>query len=195
MRRGPSFLAMAIAGALLSARPASAQADPPPPAHYPPPPPTGIYRRFSLSLAVGPGLLVGPGEQSLAISHNVLRAGWGVARDLAFFLSIEGARAPSVNPATHSNSWLRQETFSLGVQYHVQRTIYLRGSAGMGLVGEETATRSFSGGRGVALSGAAGIEIAQMYRGAVALELAGNLTRYAREFWGTTGLNLVVTLF
>jgi hypothetical protein len=162
---------------------------------YPPPPPTGVYRPFSLSIAVGPGAMFGPGEQILALSHNVVRVGWGLARDLSFFASIEGARAPSVNPATRARSWLRHETFSAGVQYHFLQSFYVRGSAGVGLVGEETARQSFSGGRGIATSAAVGVEIAQVTHTALGFELAGNVTRYPREYWGTAGLNLVLSLF
>jgi hypothetical protein len=165
------------------------------PETYPPPPPTGVYRRFSLSVAAGPGALIGPGEQALALSHNVLRVGWGLARNLTFFASLEGARAPSVNPRTRKSSWLRHETLSMGVQHHFWQFAYLRGMVGGGLVGEETDTESFSGGYGVALSGAVGWELAQAQRMAVAVELAANITRYPTEFWGMTGLNLTFTFF
>lgn len=198
MRPGPWFAAVAVAagmsGSALAEEPEVSEPAPAPET-YPPPPPTGVWRPFSLTIAAGPGAMVGPGEQDLAVSHNLFRFGWGLARNLTFYASLEGVRAPSVNPRTHAASWLRQDTLSLGVQYHLTLRSYVRGSVGVGFVGEDTSNQSFSGGRGLAVTGAAGYEFVQLPRAAVAVELAGNLTRYAYEFWGTTGLNLAVTFF
>jgi hypothetical protein len=197
MRPGAWFAAVVVAvgvsGSALAEEPAAAEAAPE--EWYPPPPPTGVYRPFSLTIAAGPGALMGPGEQDLALSHNLLRFGWGLARNLTFYVSLEGVRAPSVNPRTHAHSFLRQDTLSLGIQLHFLQTFYVRGSVGAGFVGEDTANDSFSGGTGLALTGAVGHELVQMYRHAIAVELAGNVTRYPTEFWGTVGLNLALTLF
>jgi hypothetical protein len=198
MRPGPWFAACAVAvgvsgSALAQETPASEVA--PATEWYPPPPPTGVYRSFSLTVAAGPGAMIGPGEQDLALSHNLLRFGWGLARNLTFYASLEGIRAPSVNPRTHARSWLRQDTVSLGIQRHFLDDLYVRGSLGAGFVGEDTANDSFSGGTGVALSGAVGREVIRLERTAVALELAGNITRYPTEYWGSLGLNLALVLF
>jgi hypothetical protein len=162
---------------------------------YPPPPPTGVYRTFAFTMAVGPGALIGPGEQDLAVSYDAFRVSWGFARNLAFFASIEGARAPSVNPHTRARSWLAQETFSLGVQAFWLERAYLRGSVGVGWVHEEVGSQTFSGGQGLAGTAAIGVELAQFPRSAVALELVGNFTRYPTESWGTAGLDLAVSFF
>jgi hypothetical protein len=182
-----------MSGRALADEPVVAEAAPE--EQYPPPPPTGVWRPFSLTLAAGPGALFGPDEQDLAVSHNLLRFGWGLARNLGFYVSFEGVRAPSVNPHTDAPSWLRQDTLSFGVQYHFLERAYVRAGVGVGWVGEDTQNQSFSGGRGLAVTGAAGYELAQLYRTAVGVELAANLTRYAYEFWGTVGLNLTLTLF
>jgi hypothetical protein len=198
MTPGTWFTACAVAvglsGSALAQEPPEVESAPTE-EHYPPPPPTGVYRAFSLTVAAGPGVLVGPGERDLAVSHNLLRFGWGLARNLTFYASLEGARAPSVNPRTHAGSWLRQDTLSLGIQRHFHDDLYVRGSLGAGFVGEETATETFSGGTGLAVSAAIGREVVRLPRAAVALELAGNLTRYPTEFWGTVGLNLALVLF
>jgi hypothetical protein len=203
MKPAPWFVAAALAAGPGSSTAAfaeelteeAASSAPAPAESYPPPPPTGVFRAFSLTVAVGPGALIGPGEQTLGVSHNLVRLGWGVARNLSSFVSFEGAHAPSVNPRTHQRSWLRHDTVSVGMQLHFRRRAYVRGSLGFGFVGEETRTHSFSGGSGVAMTGALGWELVQLARHAVAVELAGNITRYPTEFWGTTGLNLTVSFF
>jgi hypothetical protein len=201
----------AVALLCLPARPASAQesveaapaqassppyAPPPaPPGYYPPPPPTGVYRPFSLTIAAGPGRLMGPGEKDWAVSYNLFRVGLGVARNLSVILGFEGSGASSVNPKTHADSWLKQEVWYGGVQYHLLPRLHVRASVGIGAVSETTAKQKFSGGKGTALSAAIGYEFIQMPRTAVGLELVGNTTRYQTESWEMVGLNLALSFF
>jgi hypothetical protein len=83
----------------------------------------------------------------------------------------------------------------LGIEHHLHERYYVRGAAGVGWVGEDTNSRSFSGGSGIGLSAAIGYDLVQLPRAAVSLELMGDLTRYTRELWGTAGLNLALSLF
>lgn len=174
----------------------SVQSDDDAPAgYYPPPPPLGVYRPFSLTVAAGPGALFGPGERDLALSHNLARFGWAVATNLSLVLGYEGAGAPSVNPATGDDSWLRQDVFAVGVQHHFGLQLYYRGSAGLGFVSESTARRTFSGGRGLALSAAVGYEAVQWPRAACGFELVASNTIYRTESWRTIALHLTLAMF
>lgn len=155
----------------------------------------GVYRPFSFTFSVGPGKLIGPGENELAVTYNLFRLGFGIAPNLSFVLSFEGAGTNSVNPATGDDSWLKQETFLLGLQYHLERGFYLRGAVGQGSVSETTDFEKFNGGSGVALSGAVGFEFVQTAHFALALDLNASTTRYARESWQTAGLNLALSFF
>jgi hypothetical protein len=165
------------------------------PGAFPPPPPTGVFRAFSLTIAGGPGVLVGPGEQAAALSHNLLRFGWGLARNLSVYVSLEGVRAPSISPATHRSSWLRHDTVSLGAQYYYVPRVYVRGGLGVAWVGEKTGDLDLDGGTGLAGIAAVGVDLVQLPRSAVSLEIAGTTARYATEWWGSTALNLALTLF
>jgi hypothetical protein len=155
----------------------------------------GIYRPFSFTIGVGPGALIGPGEHELALSYNLFRLGFGLARDLSFVISFEGTGTSSISPETGEDSWLKQENWLLGIQYHVVPRLYLRGSLGAGFVSEHTESASFAGGRGVAMAGAIGYEFIQTAHVALALDLNGSVTKYARESWKTAGLNLAVSFF
>jgi hypothetical protein len=166
-----------------------------PPGYYPPAPPIGIYRAFSLTVAAGPGALFGPGERDLALSHNLLRVGFGLGLDLSLVLGLEGAAAGSVNPATGASSTLRQDTLSVGLQHHLSPWLYYRGSAGLGFISEVTERRTFSGGQGFALSAALGCEALHWPRSAVGFELAASNVVYRVESWRTIGLHLVAALF
>jgi hypothetical protein len=157
--------------------------------------PAGVYRPISFSIGAGPGALIGPGEHQLALSYNLFRIGFGVAPNLAFFVSFEGAGTSSINPATDEDSWLKQETWQLGLQFYLLPQVYIRGGIGAGFVNESTDFASFSGGTGIAFSGALGYEFVQSRHVALALEAAGNATKYSRESWAMTGLNLSLTFF
>jgi hypothetical protein len=165
------------------------------PDSFPPPPPTGVFRAFSLTFAGGAGALFGPGESDLAVSHNLIRVGWGPARNLSLYVSFEGARAPAVHPRTHVSSWLRHDTVTGGVQYHFSQRAYVRGGLGMSWVGEQVGDLDFSGGSGVAAVGAVGFDLLQLSGGAISVEVATTAARYPREWWESAGLNLAVTLF
>ncbi len=156
---------------------------------------SGVYRPISFSIAAGPGALFGPGEHDLALSYNLFRLGFGVAPNLSFFISFEGAGTSTVNPLTEENSWLKQEVWSIGLQYHFLPPLYLRGGIGAGFVSESTAFDEFSGGTGIAFTGALGFEFVQSRHVALALEAAVNGTKYSRESWGMGGLNLALTFF
>jgi hypothetical protein len=153
-----------------------------------------VYRPFSFAFSIGPGALVGPGESELALTY-VLRFGIGLAPNLSLVLGFEGAGTNSVNPDSGLDSWLKQETFLIGVQYHFVRGLYVRGAVGEGSISETTDYDRYSGGSGVALSGAIGYEFLQSQHVSLALDLNGSTTRYARESWETAGLNLAVSFF
>jgi hypothetical protein len=178
----------------------------PPPFDYPfapqvvapaPDPSAGArdYRGINLSLGLGPSGLFGPGEQALALSYLPLRVGYGFTRDLMVVLAFEGVGTNSVNPKTDQDSWLYQEIWWLGLQGRLRSQVYLRGGLGVGSVGERTDTQSFSGGHGLALVGAVGRDIFTSDHVALALELNGGYTRYARESWKTLGLQAAVSFF
>jgi hypothetical protein len=222
-KTGPRYLSIAIGvllcsfgGLCLAAQPTATPEPPPresatpgdevkavettasrgvPAGYYPPPPPTGIYRAFSLTTAIGPGALIGPGEETLALSYNLFRVGFGVSRNVSFVFSFAGAGAPTINPGTNADAWLKQETWSLGGQVHMHQRFYARATMGLGFVSEKTANRKFDGGRGLAFSVAGGWELAQASRVALAVELNLNTTRYSREFWHMAGLHLALTVF
>jgi hypothetical protein len=175
--------------------PALSMLPPVPPGYYPPPPPTGIYRPISLTIAAGPGALWGPGESDFAVSYNLFRVGFGVARNVAVVAGFEGVGASSFNPDQHVDSWLRQEVWFLGAQFFVRPQLHVRLCAGMGAVAEVTATKTYSGGKGVALSGGLGYELVQLAGTAVGVELYVNTTRYPTESWEMAGLNLALSFF
>jgi hypothetical protein len=158
-------------------------------------PMSGVYRPFSFTAAVGPGALLGPGESALAVSYQLFRLGLGVARNFSVLFAFEGAGTNSVNPATNRESWLKQDIWQLGVQSHLRQRLYVRGGLGVGFVSEKVGGRTFDGGRGMALCAAVGYEVVQLWFAAVALDLHGSTTRYARESWQTAGLDLAVSFF
>ena len=164
--------------------------------YYMPPPDLrgSVYRPFSFAFSIGPGALVGPGESELALTY-VLRLGIGLAPNLSLVVGFEGAGTNSVNPDSGLDSWLKQETFLLGVQYHFAHGAYVRGAVGEGSISETTDYDRYSGGSGVALSGAIGYEFLQSEHVSLALDLNASTTRYARESWETAGLNLAVSFF
>jgi hypothetical protein len=156
----------------------------------------GIYRPFSFTVGVGPGTLIGPGEpNNVAISYNLFRLGFGIASNLQFVLAFEGTGTTSVNPLTGLDSWLRQDQWLLGIQYYLVPRLYLRGGVGVGSVSEHTEFDSFDGGTGVAMAGAIGFEFVQTPHVALALDLNGSVTQYARERWKTAGVNLTLAFF
>jgi hypothetical protein len=164
--------------------------------YYVPPDLRGaVYRPFSFSFSVGPGALIGPGEHELALTYNLFRLGFGIAPNLSLVIGFEGAGTNSVNPDSGEDSWLKQETILLGVQYHFGRGLYVRGSVGQGSISETTDYDHYSGGSGVAMSGAVGYEFVQTQHVALALDLNASSTRYARESWQTAGLNLALSFF
>lgn len=152
-------------------------------------------RRFSFTAGIGPGLLIGPGENALAMSYQLFRVGLGLDPNLALMFGYSGVGTSSVNPGTREDSWLKQDVWSLGLQGYPDPRVYLRGGLGMGLVSESTKSASFSGGRGLAAEGAIGYELLQRRHVALALELNGTWTHYPRESWKTAGLQLSVSLF
>ncbi len=158
--------------------------------------PEGIYRRFSFTAAIGPGALIGPGENALAISYQVARAGVGIDRDLSVLLGYEGAGTSSVNPKNNQDSWLKQEIVWVGLQKHFERRFYVRGGLGFGFVSEKTDTESFSGGIGkpAALVGF-GYELMQRRHFALALDMHASLTHYPKESWKTLGADVAVSFF
>jgi hypothetical protein len=165
------------------------------PAPAPEPEAEGVYRRFSFTAAIGPGALIGPGENALAVSYQVARAGLGLDRNLGLWLSYEGAGTSSVNPKTNLDSWLKQEIVSAGLQGHLERRFYVRGGLGVGFVSEKTKAESFSGGKGIAALAAFGYEILQREHLAVALDLHVSWTHYPSESWKTLGADVAISLF
>jgi hypothetical protein len=141
------------------------------------------------------GALLGPGERDMALSHNLLRFGWGLARNLSLYVSFEGARAQGVHPVSHASSWLKQDTVGAGLQYHFQQRAYLRGGLGMAWVSEEVGETTYDGGNGVAGIGAIGFDVAQAQAVVVSLELAATAAHYRTEWWESAGLNLALTLY
>lgn len=154
-----------------------------------------VYRPVSLTFGVGPGALFGPGEQKFALSYNLFRLGIGVATNLSFVFSFEGAGSNSVSPRTREDSWLRQTIYGFGLQYHFARRYYARVGMGWGSVSEETDSYVASGGTGIAGVGALGVELSRGPFLALGLELAGSHTAYSNESWQTAGLNLTVAFY
>jgi hypothetical protein len=153
------------------------------------------YRPLSFSFSIGPGALVGPDESDLALTY-FLRLGIGLAPNLSLVVGFEGAGTNSVNPETRLDSWLKQETFLLGLQAHLGRGVYVRGSIGESKISETTTDYDYySGGSGITFSGAIGYEFLQLQHLALALDLNGSTTRYAHESWQTAGLNLAMSFF
>jgi len=206
-----------------SAPPAPAMQPPP---NYPPPPPrypsggypnaptyyapaqprqwmsypevSGIYRPLSFTIGVGPGYLTGPqNTHELAISYNLFRLGFGVIPNLSFVIEFQGTGVNTVNETYGEYSWLKQENWLIGLQYHFLRRMYVRGGIGAGFVSENTESFDIPGpGTGLATAGAIGFEFVQTPHVALALDLNGSVTKYARkEYWGTTGLNLAVSFY
>jgi hypothetical protein len=187
-------------------------APPPPTGPFPPPPPrfegqaapagpafeadrATDFRRFTFTVALGPGMLAGPGERSLAMSYQLFRLGVGLNERLALVLGFAGVGTSSVNPRTMSDSWLKQDLWSAGLQVNLVPRLYMRGGMGIGLVSESVGDRTFSGGRGLAVEGAVGWELLQLPHVALAVEANGSHTHYPRESWQTAGLQLSVSLF
>ena len=208
-----------------TAAPAPAQQPPPnyppPPPRYPSggypqsPPPTqwapaqprqwayypevgGVYRPFSFTLGVGPGYMHGPEKaREVGLSYNLFRLGFGIIPNLQFVLAFEGMGANTTSRLTGESSWLHQENWLIGVQYHVLRRLYVRGGVGAGFIGERTETTNLPGpGTGLAMAGAIGWEFVQTPHIALALDANGSVTKYAaKEYWGTAGLNLAVSFY
>jgi hypothetical protein len=155
----------------------------------------GGFRRFSATAAFGPGILVGPGERSLAMSYQLIRLGIGLDRNLALMFGFSGVGTSSVNPKTGNDSWLKQEVWSLGLQGNLLPRFYVRGGLGTGHVSESAGGQTFSGGRGLEAEGAVGYELLQRRHVALAVELNGSWTHYSRESWKTAGLQMSVSLF
>jgi hypothetical protein len=152
-------------------------------------------RRFSFTAAAGSGYLIGPGERSLALAYQLFRLGVGLDERLSLVFGFSGMGTSSVNPATGSDSWLKQNVWSGGLQVNLRRDLYVRGGLGLASVSETVGNRSFDGGNGLLIEGALGYELWQRRHVAIALELAGSTTHYARESWQTVGLQLAVSLF
>jgi hypothetical protein len=155
----------------------------------------GIYRPLSFTASVGPGALFGPGENEFALSYQLFRLGVGLDENLAAVFGYESTGTDSVNPATNEDSWLKQDIWSLGLQAHLERRLYFRGTMGLGYVSEKTASAKFSGGRGVSVATAVGYELLQYSHLALALDVHGSYTHYPRESWKTLGLQLAVSVF
>jgi hypothetical protein len=186
---------------------------PPPPAYapyYPPPrvrrssyeyyPQTdGIYRPFSLTLAIGPGFLRGPysdvDQGKAALSYNLVRLGFGIAPNLQFILAFEGTGANTIAGDTGESAWLSQQNWLLGLQYYMLRRLYVRGAAGVASISEHTASYDNPGLTGIAMSAGIGVELVQSQHAAVGLDLNGSFNSYSGEHWETGGLDLAVTFF
>jgi hypothetical protein len=162
----------------------------------PPPEPerAGVYRRFSMTAALGPGRLIGPGEQTLAVSYQVARAGLGLDRNLNLQLSYEGIGANSENNG--QKSWLKQDILSAGLQRFISERVYIRGGLGIGFVSEKIQNGpKYDGGKGISALAAFGYEVLQMEHLALGLDLHASLTHYPDESWKTIGLDLTISVF
>jgi hypothetical protein len=158
----------------------------------------GVFRPFSFTLGVGPGFLHGPEDANeVGLSYNLFRIGIGVIPNLQFVLAFEGMGANTTSRLTGEYSWLHQENWLVGVQWHVLRRLYLRGEVGAGFIGERTDTVSIPGpGTGLATAAGIGYEFVQTPHISLALDANASLTKYAaKEYWTTTGLNLAVTFY
>ncbi len=155
----------------------------------------GVYRRLSLTTAVGPGALFGPGERDLAVSYQLARLGVGLDKNIALLFGFEGVGTNTINPKTNSDSWLKQDTWSLGLQRHFPPRLYVRGGLGVSSVSEKSGNLAFKGGQGIAVSGALGYEIIQRTHVALAIDIHGSTSHYPRESWQTLGFDLAVSFF
>jgi hypothetical protein len=150
---------------------------------------------FSFTMGIGSGGFFGPGEKTLALSYQPFRLTYGLDPKLAVFLAFEGVGTSSVNPRTQQDSWLSQDTWSLGLQGRLAQRLYLRGGLGLGSVSETVGEETFEGGRGLGVSGALGFDLWNRSHVGLSLELGGSYTHYARESWKTLGLAVAVSIF
>jgi hypothetical protein len=189
-----------------------------PPPYYPPQrvrraryetySPDGIYRPISFSLGIGPGLMWGPKfdghpesdiRGKAALSYNLFRLGFGIAPNLQLILAFEGTGTNSIVPQgdfAGEHSWVTQHNWLLGLQFFFLQHFYVRGAAGLGTISESSASLDTSGGNGIAVAGAVGIELVQSRHAALGLELNGSHTTYdSNEHWTTGGLDMAVSFF
>jgi hypothetical protein len=158
------------------------------------------YRPFSFTIGVGPGTLASGDvdeDAALGLSYNLFRLGFGLAPSLQFTVAFEGMGRNSVSPQTNEDSWLKQENWMLGIQYHLLSRLYFRGSVGIGHISEHTDSVSNENpSTGIAVGGALGYEFLQTNHVALALDLNAGVTEYAHnETWSTFGLNLALTFY
>jgi hypothetical protein len=162
--------------------------------------PAGVYRPFSFTVGVGPGYLHGWGnsadaESAVALSYNLFRLGFGIAPNVSVVIAFEGTGTNSTSPLTGERSWLRQENWLLGIQYHLVPRLYVRGGVGAGFISESSFSADVSGGTGIATAAAIGYEFVQTPHVALALDANGSITKYSDQYWSTAGLNLAVSFF
>ncbi len=167
------------------------------PGYQPPPPPRGVYRPFSLSASIGPGVIKGPGERGVGPNFSVPRLGFGLAPNVQLTVGLEFAVLSTMTPDTRKNSSLWLRIFSLGVQAHIQEQLYLRGTVGFSSIGEDSDSGSTSGGDGTSFGGAVGFEFLTASHTALAVEVAASAAHFSRdrEWWYTAGPQLVFSLF
>lgn len=154
-----------------------------------------MFRPLSLTLAIGPGMLIGPGERDVALSYNIFRLGIGIIRNLSFFISYEGAGTESTNPETGESSWLSQNQWLFGLQFHFLQWFYVRAGIGPGSVEESTRHFVFSNGTSLTYAGALGLEFLQTEYLALGFEASASTTHYSHESWETIGWDLTLAFY
>jgi hypothetical protein len=165
------------------------------PSPYPAPTPRGVYRPFSLTIAGGPGALLGPDEHDFALSYSIFRLGIGLVPNFSFVFSLEGAGTTTTNPFTHEDSWLSQHAWLFGAQFHLLQRFYVRGGFGVAFLSEETSSFYVDSTKGLAVTAAVGYEVLQTPHVALALELDGTGAKYSNEWWQMGGLHLALSFF
>lgn len=155
----------------------------------------GLFRPLSLTLAIGPGMIIGPGERSVALSYNIFRLGIGIVRNLSFIISYEGAGTDSTNPATGEDSWLSQNQWIFGLQFHFLCWFYVRAGIGPGTVEETTRHFFFSNGTSLTYAGALGVEFLRAEYLALGFEASVSTTHYKDESWQTLGWDLTLAFY
>jgi hypothetical protein len=169
-----------------------------PSSYYPQRPPTGVYRPFSFSLGLGPGLLTRKNDlektSAGGVAHSV-RFGFGVQPNLSVTLGYEGTAVRKNGYATSQSALL------VGVQYFVAQVLYLR--VGMGIANEtdEDDNGFVTDQDGFGFQGVAGVDLIQSSNVSLALEaglLVGQYAGYKAtgpETWSSAGINMVFSLY
>jgi hypothetical protein len=182
----PSFLMAVPPPSEPSEVPLEAGVIPAVPASDPPP--------LSVTLTMGPSDLHAPAVSDPAMSYGV-RLGYRLLQKLSLELGMEGTRASTGGAGTSPYPLPSQNLYTLGLQYRLLPTLYLRCAVGTGMMNAPSALPGSADAQGAAFVGGLGFEIVHGRHAAIGLEADASDTRYARDSWQTGELGLVLAMF